>query len=106
MSSQDQTPVLSSFSSDPEMLELVEEFVSVLPERVSAIQSAVDGSDLESVTRLAHQLKGASGGYGFDTIGEAAANLERSAKAAEAVAQLQDEVEALISLCQRARVSG
>ena len=105
MSSPDPTPLLSSLSTDPDMLDLVEEFVQALPERVHAIEDAVTANDLDTLTRLSHQLKGASGGYGFDTIGQAAATLEQSAKAADSVAQLTSQVRELVNLCQRAKAT-
>jgi len=105
MSSLDTMPLVSSLSNDPDMLDLVEEFVQMLPERVHAIEDAIAANDLSTLMRLAHQLKGASGGYGFDTIGQAAATLEHSARAADSVAQLTSQVQELVNLCQRARAT-
>jgi len=84
------------------MIELVEEFVAALEERVASIQTSLETSDLPRLIHLAHQLKGASGGYGFAPLGEAAACLEAAAEAAQAVAEVTDEVNELISLCRRA----
>ena len=67
-------PLLSDFASDPDMLELVEMFVAEMPQRVAAIEKAVSDSDTASIASLAHQLKGAAGGYGFGCITDAAAN--------------------------------
>ena len=105
MSSLNPMPLVSSLSTDPDMLELIEEFVRMLPERVRAIEEAVTANDMAALTRLAHQLKGASGGYGFDTIGQAAATLEYSAKAADSVAQLTTQIRELAALCQRAKAT-
>ncbi len=96
-------PIYSRFGTDDDMIELVEEFVAALPERVAAIESAVRSEDLEALRRLAHQLKGASGGYGFDEIGRAAGALDASARAASAVHPLDAQVRELVSLCRRAR---
>lgn len=103
MSTTQSTPVYSSFGTDPDMLELVQEFVGALPERVAAIEGAVQSEDLDGLRRLAHQLKGASGGYGFEMIGQAAAALEASAKVSASVKELLDKVQELTSLCQRAK---
>ena len=102
MSVEKVTLIHSTFSDDPDMIELVEEFVGHLAERVEALETAVAENDLEPITRLAHQLKGASGGYGFDVIGEAAAGLEAATQATESVAQVQGQVSELIALCRRA----
>jgi len=101
----DQTPLISSLSSDPDMVELVEEFVAAMPERVRALEEAVAANDLATVTRLAHQMKGAGGGYGFTPIGQAAGELEDAAKAVETVTQLSAEVQELVALCQRAKAT-
>lgn len=105
MSPLDQPSVFSTMGSDPDMVELVQEFVRVLPDRVKSIEDAVNANDLESLRRLAHQLKGASGGYGFEVIGQAAASLEQSSKAATSVSQVTAHVQDLVSLCQRAKVA-
>ena len=76
MSSVDLSPIFSPMSSDPNMADLVEEFVGQLRSRISSLEVAYAAADPESLARVAHQLKGASGGYGFDEIGEAAARLE------------------------------
>ncbi len=97
-------PILSEFAHDPEMKELLEMFVSELPQRLSAIQAAWDVADGEAVRRIAHQLKGASGGYGFAPIGAAAARLESVLRAeASDLQTAQTELEALIELCHRAQ---
>lgn len=86
------------------MLELVQEFVGALPDRATAIEQATAAADLETLRRLAHQLKGASGGYGFEMIGQAAASLEASVKASAAMTEITRQVQGLVSLCRRARV--
>ncbi|HOW72945.1 MAG TPA: Hpt domain-containing protein [Phycisphaerae bacterium] len=105
MSSSDQPEVFSTLGNDPDMVELIQEFVNALPERVKSIEAAVNANDLDTLRRLAHQLKGASGGYGFEVLGQAAASLEQSAKAASSVNQVTEQVQDFVSLCQRARVA-
>lgn len=101
-------PLFSEFANDPDMQELVEMFVSELPERVDGIVSAFDGHKIDDLKRMAHQLKGAGGGYGFPTIGEAAGNLESSLGRlddrgeASNVEQITSQVNELVKLCNRA----
>lgn len=102
MSQLGQSPIFSTMGDDPGMRELVEEFVDGLQGRIRSLEVAVATDDVEGLVRLAHQLKGASGGYGFDEISETAAKLEQSAKQAESVMDAAREVEALISVCRRA----
>jgi HPt (histidine-containing phosphotransfer) domain-containing protein len=100
--------LVSEFASDPEMRELVEIFVSELPDRVARLTDTWEQTQLEEVKRLAHQLKGASAGYGFPTIGEAAGRLEDGLRATSGGANqinlknLQRDLDELIDLCNRA----
>jgi signal transduction histidine kinase/DNA-binding response OmpR family regulator len=87
---------------DPELLEIIDAFVKGLPERAEALRQALSRGDLEKVTRLAHELKGAGGGYGFPSITDAAATLERAARAGRTT-EAAPALEALASLCKRAQ---
>jgi len=90
--------------NDPEDAELIEYFLSELPEKVSAITSAVTDENITELGRIAHQLKGAAPGFGFPAIGSAAAQLEGSIReldeASEDMKAVHAEVEGLLSLCQ------
>jgi len=93
----------SEFADDPAMREIVEFFVNDLTERIDAIRLACERQDRCQLKTLAHQLKGAAGGYGFPTIGSAAGDVERELLAAEAdVAAVQDKVEELLRRCRAA----
>jgi len=100
--------ILSEFAADPDMAELVELFVTELPTRVAALNAAWSGKRLTDLTRLAHQLKGASAGYGFPAIGNAAGTLEAGLKQLDAataqasVERLAKEYRELVDLCGRA----
>lgn len=78
--SPDSTIYRSDFADDPDMAEIVALFVSELPQRMAAMQAALAGNDIERLRTLAHQLKGAAGGYGFPKLGEAAALIDRGIK--------------------------
>ena len=69
----------SSFADDPDMAEIVEMFVEDAPEKVERFQEAVEGKDHEKMRVLAHQLKGAAAGYGFEDLSELSRQLEMSA---------------------------
>ncbi|MEZ6233110.1 MAG: Hpt domain-containing protein [Phycisphaerales bacterium] len=104
MSNTRSAPLVSEFAGDPEMQELVEFFVSALPERIDAIRGALGEQRFRDLQRLAHQMKGAAGGYGFPAIGTAAGALEGTLKQNEQppLDQVRGEVDALIALCNRA----
>jgi CheY-like chemotaxis protein len=90
---------------DPDLQEIVRQFVRDLPDRSSAILRASQTSDTETVKRLAHQLKGAGGSYGFPGITEAAAAVEQALAEGLDDAVLRARVEALAALCRRARAA-
>ncbi len=89
---------------DPEDAELIEYFLSELPNRVDTIMAAFTSDDFEELERLAHQLKGAAPGFGFPSIGAQAGRLEAQirgiADLGEELEVLRSEVEQLVSLCK------
>ena len=94
--------LVSDLAGDLDMADLVEEFVSELRTRAEAIEQACAEENLDTLARLAHQLKGSAGGYGFPTITQAAREAAELAKAGTAAPQLTAAVEALANLCRRA----
>jgi hypothetical protein len=62
---------------DHELNELKREFLSEARDKISEMQSALDGESLERVAYLAHQLKGSGGSYGYQRISTDAAELEK-----------------------------
>jgi HPt (histidine-containing phosphotransfer) domain-containing protein len=96
------TPVFSTLGADPDLGELVEMFVCELPNRVSSLEEAFQGSDIERLRTLAHQLKGAAGSYGFGPISPVAEALEKATEESSE-AEIAQCVEDLVGICQRAR---
>lgn len=100
-------PIASDFADDPEMKELVRLFTSELPDRVGAIQSACESREIAVLRRAVHQLKGASGGYGYPIIGQAAKAVEDRLKDITAGDEpswqgIKRQVDQLAALCRRA----
>lgn len=94
--------IVSEYHDDPDMLDLVQGFVAELPNRVQAMEARLRESDLAALTSLAHQLRGAAGGYGFPSITNAAEALERSARTNAAADQVAADLRQLAELCRRA----
>lgn len=98
----------SEFAGDPEMREILELFVQEMPARITELEASWANGELDKVGRLAHQLKGAGGGYGFPVISDAAAALEQSIKGLDGaptgavLASMKEQVDALVDLCRRA----
>ncbi len=97
--------LVSTLVDDDDMGELVRQYVSNLPERSSAILRACQVSDVETVKRLSHQLKGSAGSYGFPLITEAANALEQAVEAGLDRSTIQSRAEDLANLCRRARAA-
>jgi CheY-like chemotaxis protein len=95
-------PLISEFADEPDMLELIDCFLSELPERLREIESADGEQNLAVLASLAHKLKGAAGGYGYSTITEAARTLEQRARASDGVEAIRRAVAELKRLCARA----
>ena len=53
---------------DPEMIDVVEEFVGELPNRITEMQNAHRELDWELLRTCAHRLKGAGGSYGYPIL--------------------------------------
>ena len=98
-----ETPIYSSFSADPDFGELVEMFVSELPDRIEQMQDAFESSDWELVQRCAHQLKGALGSYGFESLSDPAAALETATRESSPEEVILKRLNDLAELCQRCR---
>jgi HPt (histidine-containing phosphotransfer) domain-containing protein len=93
-------PLSSDLADDPDMAELIEMFLAELPDRIAAVRTAIAAGQRDQVKRLAHQLKGAAGGYGYPAITDAAADLEHAA--AMGAADLRQQETALVRLCRSA----
>jgi len=71
----------SELRDDPEFARLIDAFVSGLPAKIARLDEVFHAGSLLELARLAHQLKGAAGGYGYPSISEAARPVERYARA-------------------------
>lgn len=96
-------PIFSTLNDDPTMSEMIDTFVSGLPNRVRKIEEAVKKQDKEQLIRLARTLKGEGTGFGFEVITEAAAKLESALLSEASQAEVESCARALVSLCSQAR---
>lgn len=78
-------------------------YAQELGERIREFERAWDAGDMNGVIRLAHQMKGAAGGYGHAALSAAAADLESAlTRAGSDPASAGDRYAELIRLCRRA----
>jgi len=107
-SSPNQGPLHSTFAGDPDMGELIAEFAGEMPSRVEALESVAQAGSIDDLQRLAHQLKGAGAGYGFEPVSSAAARLENRLRALEGdertLASVGEELRSLIETCRRVTI--
>ena len=89
--------------TDRDDVELIEMFLEELPNRIQSLNQAADSGDFSYLNRLAHQLKGAAPGFGFDPIGQAAGVLEERLKTSNLemveLDQIRNEFDTLIESC-------
>ena len=90
---------------DPTFIDLVEQFVRALPDRIETMGRAIKSADFEALRSSAHQLKGCGGGYGYPVLTECAAKLEGFAKN-HALTDCIVALEELQELCARVVVTG
>ncbi|MEO1616011.1 MAG: Hpt domain-containing protein [Planctomycetota bacterium] len=82
---------------DPELKQIVGEFIDKLATRLGGMQAALQAGDFELLAREAHWLKGSGGTVGFPHFTTPAANLEAAAKSndRESAAKLLRELDSL-----------
>lgn len=68
--------IYSKFAADEDWQELLHDLIADLPQRLTALDSAVATADFDSLAFLVHQLKGACGSYGFEEVTVLASQLE------------------------------
>ena len=96
-------PIYSDLAADPDLVALVELFVGELPDRILAMRQSFDTEDWDELGRLAHQIKGACGTYGFHGLTRFAARLESACRPPQP-AEIPGAIASLIDALCRARV--
>lgn len=67
----------SSFAHEPEMTEVLAQYVAGLPRQARLLQTFLTEHRLLELRKVAHQIKGSAGGYGFMPVTHAADYVER-----------------------------
>jgi len=76
--------IASTFRGDPELLAILAAFVAALPRRLDQMRQAAATGQWDNVQRLAHQMKGVGGSYGYPCLSDAARDLESAARTSDA----------------------
>jgi HPt (histidine-containing phosphotransfer) domain-containing protein len=98
-----QVAIYSTLGGDPDLGELVELFVSELPDRIETLEKNYETANWDELRRTAHQIKGAAGSYGFHALTPAAAKLEAAIKGERGEDQITADLNELLDLCRRVR---
>ena len=69
-------PMRSELANDPELADVLQDFVDALPEKINRLFELLSSQQMNELRQFVHQLKGAAGGYGFPPITARAAELE------------------------------
>jgi HPt (histidine-containing phosphotransfer) domain-containing protein len=93
----------SVMGNDPQLAEIVALFVEEMPHRVREMTSYFASANWEQLRRVAHQLKGAAGSYGFDQVTPSAARLEKSLAEKQPEATIKAALDDLVDACGRLR---
>ena len=96
-------PCYSTLSGEADMAELLALFVGELPERLADIRQAAQGQNWQEVRRLAHQLRGAGGSYGFPLLTAVAGQVEAVAQGQTSVQALREALDELTAVSERLR---
>ena len=97
--------ICSEYADDTDLVELIDEFVVGLAADIESMRKVLEDSDYDGLRRLAHQMKGAGGSYGYPMLTETAKTIEKAAKEEDVKAGTQalDRFEVLCQAVGRGR---
>lgn len=93
----------SSLAGDPDLQDLLEDFVDQIPDRIAALSETLADGDWDQLGRLAHQFKSAVGSYGFEAVTPLAGDLETTVREGFAEDYVQRALDDLSIACRRIR---
>jgi CheY-like chemotaxis protein len=93
---------ISELQGGPEIKALQARFVEALAARAVAIERSFADGDVTGLARLAHQLKGTAGSYGFPGLTRAAERLEATVRAGRDSDDIRNHVVRVVDMCRRA----
>lgn len=99
------TPEWALLLEDEDMRVLVAQYASEMPDRIKLLQQALAARDYAWLRRLAHQIKGSAGLYGFPKLSAKAAELEALVHSQQSDTVLASVTADLIELCKQPQAS-
>lgn len=79
---------------DADLEDLIPDFLDNRRGDIQSLTDAIGQQDYETIQRIGHSMKGAGGGYGFDTITDIGRQIEEAATA-QNVNEIQDGIDKL-----------
>lgn len=76
---------------DPDLIDLIDRFISRLPSMQDAIIKAYDEKDWETFASLIHQMKGVGGNYGYPALTILCSGIEDNLKS-EMLTELKQQL--------------
>ena len=101
-------PIISTLlAEEPEMHDLVDEFISSLPDSIHRIRQAAIESDWGTYKKQVHDLKGLGGNFGFPALSQLARQLETetNTQSDENIRLLLDELDSVHQRIQLGQAS-
>lgn len=97
--------VTSEYAGDPDLADILNDFVNGLPQKLQLMREAHASQDFSTLQRLAHQLKGAGGGYGYPALTQVCRMLEEESQKSdpEALTLLLNDMDRLTQAIVRGR---
>ena len=97
-------PIYSDLLQDePELAELISQFIDALPDLIDAFASAIAQEDWIAVKKLVHDMKGLGGGYGYPHLSELAERM-RVRILEEQYTHLDSDVDEMRLLARRIQI--
>ncbi|MEO0530624.1 MAG: Hpt domain-containing protein [Planctomycetota bacterium] len=85
--------------ADPAFKAIVDRFIAEVPDRLRNLEAAIGENNHGEARRLAHQLKGAGGSFGFPAITNAASGVEDACMTCDIGGDLEALMDQLEATC-------
>ena len=96
----DDSVLISNLADDPELVQVLDIFIDMLPEMLDSIGAAWRETNMETLKRHVHELKGAGGSAGFPIVMQHTAQIENIVATGQDD-QLEKAVKELLDLCEQ-----
>jgi CheY-like chemotaxis protein len=93
--------IKSRLADHPGIMKVLPQFIEGLPEKVRVMTDLLARNELAELQKIIHELRGASGGYGFDLVADPALRAEEAIKSVQAPQIISQQMSALINIIRQ-----